>query len=137
MKLKLVIIPLLFLFFMNGYSQPNDFSKKYRYYLVGTWIQESRNVDGYLVFKREIGNQKDRNSFKMEISNNGVINLKHTNMQRKCGNDYRKSISKCKWSLDSENKILKTSIPIIMGFKKFKILDINSRKMVLSFEKLE
>jgi len=139
MRLKPVIISTLFLFmfFVHGYSQTNNLTKSDRYYLVGTWLQESRSGNEFIVFKRKIGKQKDASGFQIELSNNGAVNLKHRKSARKCGNDYRKSISKGKWSLDSDNRVLKTTIPIIIGFQKFKIIELDNRKMVLSLVKSE
>ncbi|WP_396603109.1 lipocalin family protein [Algibacter sp. R77976] len=140
MTLKPVIIALLFLFmfFVKGYSQTNNFKNSDRYYLVGTWLVESINYNENIVFKRKIGNQKDNTRFQIEISNNGIVNLKQRGITRKCPSDNSvKTKTKGTWSLNKENRIINATIPIIRGIQEFKIVDLNINRMVLTRVKSE
>lgn len=130
MSLKLSIsLFFLFLIFILGYSKVNNSNKTLRYYLVGTWLSEGKTFDGDMVFKRKIGNKITKGS-QIEISNNGTIQRKHRNAKR-CGNDSRgASVGRGKWSLNGETLLVNTHI--ISSYNKYKIIELNIRRMVLS-----
>lgn len=123
---------------IKGHAQTNDSSKSDRYYLVGTWLLESRDNSGHVFFKRKIGIQNKGDKFQLKLSNTSVLNIERKRITRRCGNDMRAaSPTKGSWQFNIEKRILTTTIPIYLNFKKFKIVELTNRKMVLSIKNLD
>ncbi len=128
--LNLMLFSLIFIQKSTPLNSIDVFSN--RNYIIGTWEFEFNRNSDFLYFQRKVNILKKTTRREMKISNNGELTFSYPRSQRRCGNDHRTYNLKTRWTLAENGQILKTTIPINGEYKKFRIIELTSYKMILS-----
>ena len=110
----------------------NNLSSEFNIYnLNGTWELKSKWNDKNIVFVKKTNNKEYVGPI-IKFSNDGKIISMYSISSIRCGNDHRRKPKYGEWSFDKKNLNLKTSVPIANYGTEFKILELNSNKIVLN-----
>lgn len=115
-----------------GYGQNNLSSELNIYDLNGTWITKSKWNDKNIVFNKTTNVDKKYVGPIIKFENNGKVISAYSLNSIKCGNDSRLKPKRGNWNFNKESLILKSSVPIANYGTEFKILELNSSKLILN-----
>lgn len=96
--------------------------------LGGFWLLENSSEEGLLEYEKFSANS-DYSGSSLQIFENGEITDSHILMGNNCKTLFS---SNGTWRLNKNKLILKSSVPIDLQSEKFKIIKLDSTKLVLS-----